>query len=142
MENESPVSFIPVKFEKIVQSKTYCSIVLAGPEVKFAIYTDLSSGKTLQMMLTNTKKNRPSSHDLLNLIFQGLETKVRQVVINDLQGTIYFSRLFLEQQRGDILHIVEIDARPSDCITLALLNKAPIYCTDAVLKNVVPVVGE
>jgi uncharacterized protein len=63
-------------------------------------------------------------------------------VINDVQDTIYFARLFLEQDRGDIRHIVEIDARPSDCITLALMNNAPVYCTREVLEKTISVEEE
>lgn len=133
---------VPTKFEKVMPSKTYTSLILSADDKKFAIYTDPNSGKSLQMLLTGMKKPRPSTHELINMMFQGEEVKVRQVVINDLQDTIYYCRLFLEQQRGDILHIVEIDARPSDCITLALLNKAPIYCTTDVLEKVVPVIED
>lgn len=133
---------IPTKFEKVMQAKTYTCLVFATDAKKFGIYTDLSSGKSLQMLLTDTKKTRPTTYELLNMMFQGLEIKVRQVIINDLQDTVYLCRIFLEQQRGDLLHIVEIDARPSDCITLALLNKAPIYCTPDVLEKVVPVVDD
>jgi uncharacterized protein len=131
---------ISVKFDKVLQSKTYTSLVLSTGTKKFAIYTDPFGGKTLQFLLTNMKKARPSTHEFLNMMFQGFEIKVRQVIINDLQDTIYFCRVFLEQKRGDLLHIVEIDARPSDGITLALLHKAPIFCTLEVLDKVVPVI--
>lgn len=131
---------IPIKFEKVMPSKSYTALILSAENKKFAIYTDTSSGKSLQALLMNRKKARPSTYELINMMFQGEEVKVRQVVINDLQDTVYFCRLFLEQQRGDILHIVEIDARPSDSITLALLNKAPIYCTADVLEKAVPVI--
>ncbi len=136
------VELIPIKFDKIKQSKTYTCIVLGTEKKKFAIYTDLTSGKSMQTFLTDSEKVRPQTHDLLMMVFRGLDIKIRQVVINDLQDTIYFARLFLEQKNGDILNIVEIDARPSDCITLALLNKVPVYCTKEVLDKVVPVVDE
>ena len=92
----------------------------------------------MQLYLASTEKPRPDTHDLLTRIFRGLEIKVKQVVISDLQDTVYFARLFLEQQIGTLLHIVEIDARPSDCITLALLHKAPVYCTRGVLEKTIP----
>src|SRR5437762_1484235 len=115
---------IPVKFDKVMQSKTYTCIVLGTNEKKFAIYTDLSSGKAMHTHLTETQKPRPSTHDLMMMIFRGLDIKVRQVVISELHDTIYSARIFLEQKMGDLINIVEIDTRPSDAITLALLNKA------------------
>lgn len=135
---EETVELIPVKFEKLMQSRSYTCVVLGAGEKKFAIYTDPPSGKSMQLYLAATEKPRPFTHDLLTRIFRGLEIKVKQVVIYDLQDTIYFARLFLEQQRGDLLHIVEIDARPSDCITLALLHKVPLYCTKGVLEKTIP----
>lgn len=134
---EETVELIPIKFEKVMQSRAYTCVVLGTEDKKFAIYTDPASGKSMQIYLASTEKPRPYTHDLINCIFRGLEIKVKQVVINDVQDTIYFARLFLEQQIGDLLHIVEIDARPSDCITLALLHKVPIYCTRDVLEKTI-----
>lgn len=134
---EETIELIPVTFEKVMQSRSYTCVVLEGEEKKFAIYTDPASGKAMQLYLSSTAKERPSTHDLLNQIFRGLEIKLRQVVISDIHDTIYFARLFIEQQKGDIKYIVEIDARPSDCITLALLHKAPIFCTREVLEKTI-----
>jgi bifunctional DNase/RNase len=76
----------------------------------------------------------------MSLIFKGFDIKVKQVVINDMQDTIYYARLFLEQLEADgITHIVEIDSRPSDCITLALMHNVPVYCTKEVLDRTIPV---
>ena len=47
------------------------------------------------------------------MIFRGMDVRIKQVVINDIQDTIYFARLFLEQDLGDIRHIIEVDARCS-----------------------------
>lgn len=128
-----------LSFDKIMQTRTYTVVVLGSPEKKFAIYTDPSIGRTLQMYLTGVEKQRPLTHDLIDSIFSGLDIKMLQVVINDVQDTVYYARLFLELQREDYKHIVEIDARPSDCITLALMNDVPVYCTKEVLEKSVPI---
>lgn len=133
---------IPIKFDKVMQSKAYTCIILGNETKKFAIYTDAGSGKAMQTYMMESEKLRPSTHDLIMMMFRGLEIKIRQIVINDLQDTIYFARIFLEQKMGEILNIVEIDARPSDCITLALINRVPVYCTKEVFDRVVPVVEE
>ena len=130
---------IPITFDKVMQSKSYTCIVLRTEEKKFAIYADPGVGKAMQLYLTKTEKLRPYTHDLMNMIFKGLDVKVSQIVINDLQDTVYFARVFLEQKMNDILHIVEIDARPSDCITLALTHRAPLYCTREVLEKAIPI---
>jgi bifunctional DNase/RNase len=130
---------VQLSFDKIMQTQSYTVIILGTPEKRFAIYTDPNVGKILQMFLTEVERPRPSTHDLIDQIFEGLDVRVKQVVINDVQDTVYFARLFLEQDRGDTRYIIEIDARPSDCLTLALMNNAPVYCTREVLEKTIPV---
>jgi len=130
---------IQLSFDKIMQTKTYTVVVLGARNKRFAIYTEPNIGRILQMFLTGAEKQRPLTHDLVNAIFKGLDVRIRQVLINDVQDTVYFARLFLEQEIEGILHIVEIDARPSDCITLALMNNVPVYCTHEVLEKTIAV---
>lgn len=130
---------IQLSFDKIMQTRAYTVVVLSAGDKRFAIYTDPSIGKMLQMYLTGVEKPRPLTHDLIDLIFRGMGVRIKQIVINDLQDTIYYARLFLEQDMGDYRHIIEIDARPSDCITLALMNNVPVYCTTEVLEKTIPV---
>lgn len=133
---------VQLSFDKIMQTRSYTVIVLNGMGKRFAIYTDPSIGRNLQLFLTAAEKPRPLTHDLINSIFRGYEVRIKQVVINDIQDTIYFARLFLEQDLGDVRHILEIDARPSDCITLALMNNAPVFCTRDVLEKTLPIEDE
>jgi bifunctional DNase/RNase len=128
-----------LSFDKIMQTRTYTVVILGTKEKRFAIYTDPNIGRILQLYLTDTEKARPLTHDLINLIFQGYGVRVKQIVINDIQDTTYFARLFLEQEIDGLRHILEIDARPSDCITLALINNAPVYCTREVLEKTIAV---
>lgn len=122
-----------------MQTRTYTVVILSAEGKRFAIYTDPSIGKTLQMYLTGVEKPRPLTHDLIDSIFEGYDVRIKQVVINDIQDTIYFARLYLEQVRDGIRHIMELDSRPSDCITLALMNNVPVYCTRNVLEKTIPV---
>lgn len=129
---------ISLSFDKVMQTRTYTVIVLTGNKKSFAIYTDPNVGKTLQLFLTGAEKPRPLTHDLMNSILRAMDIRVMQVVIYDLQDTVYFARLFLEQRVGDIRHITEIDCRPSDSITLALMSNAPVYATKEVIDKAVP----
>jgi bifunctional DNase/RNase len=130
---------IQLNFDKILQTHTYTVVILGTTQKRFAIYTDPSIGKILQLYLTGAEKQRPLTHDLFSSVLKGLEVRIKQVVIIDLQDTVYFARLFLEQFDNDVRHIIEIDARPSDCITLALMNNVPVYCTKEVLDKAMPV---
>jgi uncharacterized protein len=130
---------VQLSFDKIMQTRTYTVVVLGARDKRFAIYTEPGIGRILQMYLTGTEKPRPLTHDLINSIFLGLDVRIRQVIINDVQDTVYYARIFLEQEIEGVLHILEIDARPSDCITLALMNNVPVYCTHEVLDKSVAV---
>lgn len=122
-----------------MQTRSYTVIILSAKEKSFAIYTDPTVGKNIQLFLTETKTPRPLTHSLVSMIFQGLNITVRQVVINDVQDTIYYTRLFLEQELEDMRHIIETDARPSDSLMWALLSNAPVYCTQEVLDKTISI---
>lgn len=130
---------VQLSFDKIMQTRSYTVVILGAEGKRFAIYTDPSIGKALQMYLTGQEKARPMTHDLIDTIFQALKIRIKQVVISDLQDTVYFARLYLEMRHEDLRHIVEVDSRPSDCIILALMNNAPVFCTRDVLDRTIPI---
>ncbi len=130
---------VQLSFDKIMQTRSYTVIILKGLSKRFAIYTDPNIGRTLQLYLTDAQKPRPLTHDLIHMLLKGLNIRVKQVVINDVQDTVYYSRLFVEQVQDKKRHIIEIDARPSDCIILALMNNAPVFCTKEVLERTIPI---
>ena len=133
------VELVPITFNKIMQSRSYTVIILGTEKKRFAIYTEASVGKNIQTHLTQENKPRPFTHDLINALFKGLNITPLQIVITDIEDTIYFARIYLEQQIGDQKTILEIDARPSDCITLALLNNIPVFCRKDILDKAVAV---
>ena len=130
---------IPVVLSKIMQSKSYTVIILGDETKKFAIYTEPHVGKNLQSFLTQGKKPRPSTYDLLENIFKGYNIDILQIVIHDVEDTTFFARLFLELTDGEIKNILEVDARPSDCLTLALMGNIPIFCKKAVMDKAIGV---
>ena len=130
---------IPVTFNKIMQSRSYTVIILGTDKKRFAIYTDPIVGRNIQSYLTEEHRPRPLTHDLITSIFRGLNIKILQIVINNIEDTIYFARLFLEQQIGEEKILIEIDARPSDCITLALKENIPVFCRRDIFEKAVAV---
>ena len=130
---------IPLTFSKIMQSQAYTVIILGTDGKKFAIYTEPQVGHHIQLHLAQGHRTRPYTYDLLDRVLKGLNVKLIQVVISDVEDTIYYARLFAEQQIGDEKVILEIDARPSDCITLAIIHKIPLYCKSDVLERAVAI---
>ena len=67
---------------------------------------------------------------------QGLETKIERVVINDVDEGTFFARIILQMENELGKKIIELDARPSDSIVLALQMDQPIQVSPKVLDNV------
>jgi bifunctional DNase/RNase len=78
--------------------------------------------------LQGTQKERPLTHDLLANVLRALGAKIDRVVVNDLKDGTYFARLVLSaENETQQKKIIEIDARPSDCIAMATQQSAPIF---------------
>lgn len=75
---------------------------------------------------------RPLTHDLLKNVITALGGIVIEVNIIDLRDNTFFANIIIEQSGLNI----EIDARPSDAIALALRTNSPIYIYDNVLNQV------
>jgi bifunctional DNase/RNase len=76
------------------------------------------------------------THDLIGLILRGLETSIQRVLINDVDEGTFFARIILQMENELGKKIIELDARPSDSIVLALQMKQPIHVSNKVLENV------
>ena len=118
---------VPVEVKAILPAKTGVA-VFVGDETKiFLIYVDHSVGAAITMFLQDVKKERPLTHDLMRRVFRALGIGVERVVVNDLRDGTYYARLFLREQNDLGTNLVEIDARPSDCLALAVAERAPIF---------------
>ena len=89
---------------------------------------DQNVGAAIAMFKQGTQMARPLTHDLLANILRALGAKIERVIINDLKHGTYFARLVLSSENElQQKKIIEIDARPSDCIAMATQQLAPIY---------------
>jgi uncharacterized protein len=92
------------------------------------IVVDQSVGAAIAMFMQGTQKERPLTHDLVANILRALEAKIERVIVNDLKLGTYYARLVLSVENElKQKKIIEIDARPSDCIAMATAQRAPIY---------------
>ena len=81
---------------------------------------------------------RPNTHDLIISMLSELEVSVLHIVINDIIGHIFYARIVIQTDEG----IVELDARPSDSIAIAIRSKCPIYMNEKVYNEAAVVIGE
>lgn len=95
------------------------------------IWIDVPEARAIALELEKVATPRPLTHDLIRNIIQGLGATLQRVTITDLRSNTYFAVLFLGVKGQEL----QIDARPSDAIAIALRMKAPIYASTQVLTK-------
>ncbi len=126
---------IVVTIKGVMPTANGCAVFLGNDAKIFVIYVDHSVGNAIQMTLNGVKRERPNTHDLIGSIFLGLGAKLEHIVVNDANKDTFFARILLRMENELGKKIVEIDARPSDSIVLALQQKRPIYVAREVFAN-------
>ena len=97
------------------------------------IYIGQPEAISINSVLKNGTMPRPLAHDLIISILARLDTRIESVLIDDKIDKIYYARITLEKDGV----LMDFDARPSDCIALALRDDAPIMVTNSVLARAV-----
>ena len=132
MKNE----VVPVHIRGILPANSGCALFVGNDEKVFVINVEPQMGLVIGMFLRDTPKERPLTHDLIQNIFKGFNISVERVVITDLKNSTYFARLILQQSNELARKIVEIDARPSDCLAIATAQKRPIFVSTKLFEQV------
>ena len=127
---------VPVTIRGILPANSGCAIFVGNDEKVFVIQVEHNMGMVIGGFLRETPKERPLTHDLVNYILKGFSITVERVVITELKNSTYFARLFLHQNNELGRKLVEIDARPSDCLAIAAAQKRPIYVAAALFEAV------
>lgn len=74
---------------------------------------------------------RPLTHDLLRASIRELGGTVEHILVSDLRNDVYYARIVINVNDRQI----EVDARPSDALALAVRVKAPIFIADGVMER-------
>ena len=127
---------VPIEIRGILPANSGCAIFVGNDEKVFVIQVEHNMGAIIGMFLRQTPKERPLTHDLMNNIFKGFNISVERAIITELRNSTYFARLILKQQNELGTKLVEIDARPSDCLALATAQKRPIFVTTSLFTQV------
>lgn len=130
-------SVVQIEVKNVLATSAGSAVFLGNAEKVFVIYVDHSVGSAINMFLHGTPKPRPQTHDLFADVLTSLGARVERVVINDFTDTVFFARLIIvaENELED-RKIIEIDARPSDSIALAVQAGAPVYVASHVWEAV------
>jgi bifunctional DNase/RNase len=127
---------VPVEIRGILPANSGCAIFVGNDKKVFVIQVEHNMGAIIGMFLRDTPKERPLTHDLMNSVFKGFNINVERVVITELKNSTYFARLILQQHNELGRKIVEIDARPSDCLAIATAQKRPLFVSGPLFEQV------
>lgn len=129
-------SNIEVSVRGVMPTANGCAVFLGNENKTFVIYVDHAVGNAIQLTLDGVRKDRPLTHELIGQIFVGLEIELNHVLINHVDEGTFFARILLQMDNELGRKIVEIDARPSDSMVLALQAKRPIFVAPSVFDQV------
>ncbi len=87
--------------------------------------------QAIAVALENMHPSRPLTHDLMKNFMNAFNVELMEVVINDLQESIFYSKLVCVSEHDTI----EIDSRTSDALALAVRFGCPIYTYDHILET-------
>jgi bifunctional DNase/RNase len=115
-----PSSNIPIVILRDIQSQLF-----------LPIWIGVFEANAIALRMEGVTPPRPLTHDLLHSAITQLGGTVEKIVISDLRESTFFAVIHVQQQ-GTAL---QVDARPSDAIALALRTDAPIYVLRSVLDK-------
>lgn len=98
----------------------------------FPIWIGLPEARAIALELESVPTPRPFTHALLKNILAMLQVEVMRIVIHDIRDNTFYATISLRTTQ----QMLDIDARPSDAIALALSTQAPIFVTSKVLGAV------
>lgn len=95
------------------------------------IWVGPSEGDVIAMQLEHVESPRPTTFDLTTHLLELSGAKIEKVAVTELRNKVYFGTMWLDASGNKF----EVDARPSDAITLALQAGAPIYVAPETLEG-------
>ena len=127
---------VPVEIRGILPANNGCAIFLGNAEKVFVIQIESSMGMVIGRFMQDKPNERPLTHDLINSVFLGFGITVERVVITELRNSTYYARILLKQDNELGTKLVEVDARPSDCLAIAAAQKKPIFVRTKLFSDV------
>jgi bifunctional DNase/RNase len=107
----------------------------APPDRVLPIFIDQAQAVNIQLALEGQLSPRPMTHDLFSAVLNELGAIVDKVVIEELAQSTFYASLYVQVEKGEKGLVKRFDARPSDCIALAVRVGAPIEVTQKLMAQ-------
>jgi bifunctional DNase/RNase len=96
------------------------------------IFVGGTEAMTIKLRIEGKHYKRPLTHDLLSDMMKDLGGSAVKVQVDDLRNDTFIGSAFIEKSDGTV---ITLDARPSDCIAMALGENVPIYVKKHVFET-------
>ena len=127
---------VSVSVKGVMPTSSGCAVFLGNEAKTFVIYVDQGIGEAIQRAVDDVQADRPMTHDLMLTMLDGLGAEVERIVINHVDRGTFFARVILSMENELGHKIIELDARPSDSMVMALASTKPIYVAKTVIDSV------
>lgn len=87
--------------------------------------------QAIAIELENMTPSRPLTHDLFKNFADSFNITIKEIIIHNLKEGVFYSKLICKSNGNEI----EIDARTSDAIALAVRFKSDIYTYESILSS-------
>ena len=118
----------------IIDEKRQDQVIVLKEKVgdrQIPIVIGFMEASSIKIKISGVDVPRPMTHDLFISVLECLSASITNVLIDDLDAGIYYARLTIKSESRQS----EIDARPSDCLALALRSRAPIEVQEKVVRE-------
>ena len=95
------------------------------------IWIGPSEAACLGLAIEGQRAKRPLTHDLFLDAITNLDSRIDHVLIEKVENQVFYSKLVLKQAD----RLIELDARPTDAITLAIRQDAPLFVEENTLRE-------
>lgn len=128
-----PQGFVRVEVMGVTPSPHGNALLLRSEaqDLVLPIMIGLPEATAITMRLEGRRAERPLTHDLLDAVVREMGGEIVRVLVTKLRGDVFIGTVVIRTEN----RILQVDARPSDAIALAVGNRAPIYVSDSLLRS-------
>ncbi|MEM1137184.1 MAG: bifunctional nuclease family protein, partial [Bacteroidota bacterium] len=107
---------------------------------RLPIIIGMFEAQAIAIEMEKIVSNRPMTHDLFKSFAESFHIDLHEIVISDLREGVFYAKIVCSFRDGS--NFIEIDARPSDAVAIALRFDVPIYAFEPVLAEAGIVLSE
>ena len=132
-EGPGGAASVPVQIKRVLLVNGSPAVLLVDitEQNYLLVYIDFFMANAIQMGMDEPQLPRPLTHDLIGIFLQQLGAKVTKIAITELRENTYYALITIDVNGRK----VDIDARPSDALAIAVRLQAPIFAAPGLLKS-------